>query len=144
MTRTFQTHNRRRISMVLWTLVFLFIAAAQLLSRQVSWTVALFLVVACIGCRIAWRRVTIPLYTLTDETLSTPGLLIGDHRVRWQDIKEIRQEEAGMRLIGREWVGTTHINLDHLRSEDRQAFETLVRQYVNSVKTSSRSHPEGA
>ncbi len=49
MTRTFQTHNKRRFSMILWTLVFMLIAVAQLLSRQPPFSAILFFLIACMG-----------------------------------------------------------------------------------------------
>jgi hypothetical protein len=131
MTRTFWNHNQRRISMFVWTLVFLLIAAAQLLSRQNPLTTLIFFLTACAGCRIAWRRVAVPLYTVTDEDIRMSGLLIGDKRMRWQDIKEVRQEDNWIRLIGREWIGSAHINLNHLPSAERQELVQLLQQHVH-------------
>ncbi len=131
MTRTFRTHPKRRISMFVWTLVFLGIAVAQVLSRQPPLTTAIFFGVACIGSRIAWRRVTVPLYTLTDEDIRIGGVFMGYKRVRWQDIKDVKQEADWMQLIGREWIGSTHINLNHLSQAERDVFVHLVREHVD-------------
>lgn len=131
MNRTFRTHNKRRFGMILWTLVFLLIAVVQLLSRQPPLSAIIFFLAACMGCRIAWRRVAVPLYTLTNEDLRIAGVLIGYKRVRWQDIKDVKQEEDGMRLIGREWIGSTQINLNHLQPAEQHEFVQLVRQQVH-------------
>jgi hypothetical protein len=133
MTRTFWNHNQRRLSMFVWTLVFLLIAAVQLLSRQHPLMTLLFFLTACAGCRIAWRRVAVPLYTMTDEDIRMSGVLIGDKRMRWHDIKDIQQEENWVRLIGREWIGSAHINLNHLPATERQEFVQLMRQHVHSA-----------
>jgi hypothetical protein len=133
MTRTFWTHNKRRVSMFVWAVAFLLIATAQLLSHQPPLMALLFFLVACVGCRIAWRRVAVPLYTMTDEDIRMSGVLIGDKRMRWQDIKEVRQEEDWVRLIGREWIGSTQINLNHLQPSERQVFMQLVQEHVHKA-----------
>jgi hypothetical protein len=93
----------------------------------------LFFLIACVGCRIAWRRVAVPLCTMTDEDLRMSGVLIGNKRMRWQDIKEVRQEDDWVRLIGREWIGSTQINLNHLQPTERQVFVQLVQEHVHKA-----------
>jgi hypothetical protein len=123
--------------MILWTLVFLLIAVAQLLSRQPPFSAICFLLVASLGCRIAWRRVTVPLYTLTDTDVRISGVFIGYKRLRWQDIKEVQQEEDWVRLVGREWVGGAQINLNHLPLTERHEFVQLVRQHVSRANANT-------
>ncbi|ETW98397.1 MAG: hypothetical protein ETSY1_18900 [Candidatus Entotheonella factor] len=137
MNRTFRTHNKRRLSMMLWTLVFLFIAAAQLLSGHPSLSAIIFFLAACMGCRIAWRRVAVPLYTLTDEDIRIAGVFIGYKHVRWQDIKDVKQSDDEIRLVGREWVGSTQINLNHLQPTERHDFVQLVQQLVHRANGTS-------
>jgi len=93
----------------------------------------LFFLTACAGCRIAWRRVAVPLYTVTDEDIHISGVLIGDKRRRWQDIKEVQQEDNWIRLIGREWIGSAQINLNHLPPTERQELVQLLQQHVHSA-----------
>ncbi len=139
MTRTFRTHYKRRASMIVWTLVFLLIAVIQLLSHQPPLSALLFFLAACMGCRIAWRRVTVPLYTLTDDEIRIGGVFIGYKRVRWQDIKEVRQEKDWVRLVGREWVGSNQINLNHLQATERHEFLQLLHEHVRSANTNPSS-----
>ena len=93
----------------------------------------LFFLTACAGCRIAWRRVAVPLYTVTDEDIHISGVLIGDKRRRWQDIKEVRQEDNWIRLIGREWIGSAQIKLNHLPPTERQELVQLLQQHGHSA-----------
>ena len=137
MTRTFRPHTQRRISMFVWTLVFLLIAVAQLISQQPPLTIALFVCIAGVGSRIAWRRVTVPLYTLTDEGIRIGGVLIGYKHVRWQDIKAVEQDNHWLQLLGREWIGTTHINLHHLPQIERPEFINLVREHVDRTNANA-------
>ncbi len=137
MTRTFRTHMKRRVSMFVWALVFLLIAVAQVLSQQSLFITFLFLAIACVGGRIAWRRVALPLYTLTDEELCISGVFVGYKHVRWQDIKAVEQDEDWLRIIGREWIGSTQINLNHLVQIERDEFINLVRQHVDGASAST-------
>ncbi|PON17416.1 hypothetical protein C2W62_13370 [Candidatus Entotheonella serta] len=123
--------------MFVWALVFLLIAVAQVLSQQSLFITFLFLAIACVGGRIAWRRVALPLYTLTDEELCISGVFVGYKHVRWQDIKAVEQDEDWLRIIGREWIGSTQINLNHLVQIERDEFINLVRQHVDGASAST-------
>jgi hypothetical protein len=120
--------------MFVWALVFLLLAAVQLVSQQNPFTTLVMFLIACAGCRIAWRRVAVPLCTLTDEDIRISGVLIGDKRLRWHDIKEIREEEDWVRLIGREWTGGAQMNLNHLQPTERHEFMRLVREHVHNAR----------
>ena len=133
MTRTFRPHNKRRVSMFIWATAFLLIAAAQLISRHPPLIAIAFFIIACMGCRVAWRRVAVPLCAVTDDDIRISGVLMGDKRLRWRDIKEAREEENWLRLIGREWMENAQINLNHLQPTERQEFVQLVQQRVREV-----------
>ncbi len=143
MTRTFRTHTRRRVSMTLWTIVFLLIGVTQVFSAQPPLVVILFLIIAAIGARIAWRRVTMPLYTLTDENLLISGVLVGHKRLRWQDIKDVKQESNRIRIIGREWIGGAEINLNFLSNHEQDEFLQLLQANIERAQAERESFLEG-
>ena len=70
---------------------------------------------------------------MTDDDIRISGVFMGDKRLRWRDIKEAREEENWLRLIGREWMANAQINLNHLQPTEREAFVHLVQERVREA-----------
>ena len=81
----------------------------------------------------AWRRCTVPVYTVTDDELLVGSGLIGKKRITWREIRGVQQDGYGVRLIGREWFGGTRLHLSRLPKEERDAFLELVQTKVGQT-----------
>jgi hypothetical protein len=81
----------------------------------------------------AWRRSTIPLYTVTDDELLIGGGWRGYKRIPWHDIKHVQQDAYGVRLIGRQWFGGTPLSLTGLPRAERDEFMRLVGAKVDAA-----------
>jgi hypothetical protein len=78
----------------------------------------------------AWRRSTVPLYTVTDNELLIGARLLGHKRILWRDIKQIQQDGYGVRLIGHELFGGTSLNITSIAKAERDDFVQLVQDKV--------------
>lgn len=141
MTRMFWARKTRRISMSAWALVFLLVGVSQFRAGHHPLVLLLFLLIAVMGFRIAWRRITTPLYTITDEELLISGVWLGRKRLRWRDVKELKEDERSVRLVGREWVGGTELSPQHLSDAERQSFLELVRDRVRLAVADGSGQP---
>ena len=83
----------------------------------------------------AWRRSSMPLYTVTDDELLIGGGWRGYKHIRWHDIKQVQQDGYGVRLIGRQWFGGTPLSLMGLPRAERDEFLRLVRMKVDAANT---------
>lgn len=130
MVRTFWGSRWWRYDRWIWGIVFVLIAAIQSSSGQDARGVLLLLVLAGMSFISAWRRATVPLYTVTDDELLIGSRLLGRKRIRWRDIKQIQQDGYGLRLIGREWFGGTSLTLTSIAKAERDDFVQLVQDKV--------------
>lgn len=130
MTRMFWASKARRISMSVWAFVFLLVGVSQFRAGHHPLVSLLFLLISAMGFRIAWRRITAPLYTVTDDVLLISGVWLGRKRLCWRDIKEVKEDERSVRLVGREWVGGTELFPHYLSEAEQQSFLELVRTRV--------------
>jgi hypothetical protein len=81
----------------------------------------------------AWRRCSLPVYTLTDDELLIGTGLIGKKRIAWREIQEVKQDGYGVHLIGREWFGGTHLHLSRLPKAARDEFLQLVQTKIGQA-----------
>ena len=133
MVREFWGHRRWRLDRWIWGSALAVIAVIQLFTRQSPLGILLLLLLAGLCFISAWRRSTAPLYTVTDDELLFGQVWHGRKRILWHDIKQICQDEYGVRLIGREWFGGTSLSLMGLPRTDRDVFLELVRAKVDEA-----------
>lgn len=81
----------------------------------------------------AWRRCTVPVYTVTDDALLVRSGLTGKKRIVWREIQDVQQDGYGVRLIGREWFGGTNLHLSRLPKAERDTFLELVQTKVGQA-----------
>jgi len=128
--RTFWGSRWWRYDRWVWGIVFVLIATIQSTSGQDRRGVLLLLVLAAMSFFSAWRRSTVPLYTVTDDELLLGSRLMGRKRILWRDIKQVQQDGYGVRLIGHEWFGGTSLNLTSIPKAERDDFMQLVQNRV--------------
>lgn len=116
------------------------IAAGQLFTGQPPLSILLLLVFAGICFISAWRRSTVPLYTVTDDELLIGARLLGSKRILWHDIKQMQQDGYGVRLIGRQWFGGAPLGLMGLPRAERDAFIELVRAKVDEANAEEETN----
>jgi hypothetical protein len=133
MVQKFWGSKRWRCDRWIWGSALFLIAAGQLFTGQHPLGILLLLLIAGLCFLSAWRRSTIPLYTVTDDALLIGAGLRGYKRLLWRDIKDVQQDGYGVRLIGRQWFGGTPLNLTVLPRAERDAFMQLVRAKVDAA-----------
>ena len=136
MVQKFWGSKRWRCDRWIWGGALVLIAAGQLFSAPHRPGILLLLLIAGFCFVSAWRRSTMPLYTVTDDALLIGTGLRGTKRLFWRDIKQVQQDGYGVRLIGREWFGGTPLNLTSLPKAQRDEFLQLVRAKVDEVNAS--------
>lgn len=83
----------------------------------------------------AWRRCTVPVYTVTDDGLLVGSGFIGNKHIAWRDIRDVQKDGYGVRLIGREWFKGTNLYLSRLPKTERDEFLQLVQTKVGQANT---------
>lgn len=130
MVRAFWGTRWWRYDRWIWGIAFVLIAAIQGSSGQDVRGVLLLLLLAVMSFFSAWRRSTVPLYTVTDDELLIGAQLWGRKCILWRDIKQMQQDGYGVRLIGREWFGGASLNLTRIARAERDDFVQLVQAKV--------------
>lgn len=133
MVRKFWGSKRWRCDRWIWGSALVLISAGQIFTGQYSPGILLLLLIAALCFLSAWRRSTIPLYTVTDDALLIGAGWRGNKRILWRDIKHIQQDGYGVRLIGRQWFGGAPLSLTGLPRAERDAFMQLVRAKVDEA-----------
>lgn len=131
--RTFWGSRWWRYDRWIWGIVFVLIAAIQSSLGQGARGVLLLLGLAVMSFFSAWRRSTVPLYTVTDDELLIGSRFVGRKRILWRDIKQIQQDGYGIRLIGHELFGGTSLNLTSIARAQRDDFVQLVQDKVRQA-----------
>ena len=133
MVREFWGNKRWRCERWIWGSALLLISAGQVFSGQGLLGVFLLLLMAGLCFTSAWRRSTIPLYTVTDDEICIGRGLLGNKRIAWRDIKLVQQDGYGARLIGRQVFGGAPLSLSGLPRAEREAFMQLVEGKVGAA-----------
>ena len=130
MVREFWGSKRWRSERWIWGSALLLITAGQVFSGQGLLGVFLLLLMTGLCFTSAWRRCTIPLFTVTDDDICIGRGLFAIKRLAWRDIKQVQQDGYGVRLIGRQLFGGAPLNLGGLPRAEREAFLQLVQDKV--------------
>ena len=140
MVREFWGGKIWRLDRWIWGSVLVVIAGIQLFTGQSPLGILVLLVLAGICFLAAWRRSTVPLYTVTDDALLFGPGWFGRKRILWHDIKQIQQDGYGVRLIGRQWFGGAPLSLTGLPRTERDAFLALVRAKVDAANVEDETN----
>ena len=144
MVETFWGRKWWRYDRWIWGGALLVIAAGQLSAGRSSPGVLLLVCMSGFCFLSAWRRSTIPLYTITDDALVMRTGLLGNKRLLWRDIKQMQQDGYGVRLIGWQWFGGAPLNLAGLPRAQRETFLQLVQDKIaaaNTARDASKEDP---
>ena len=139
MVRQFWGRTLWRCDRWIWGGALLFLAAVKMFAGQQPLAL-LLLGIACMCFLSAWRRSTIPLFTITDDELLIGTRLSGNKRLLWRAIKEVQEDGYGVRLVGRELFGGAPLNLTNLPKAQRDEFMQLVRAKVEAANTASEAN----
>jgi hypothetical protein len=133
MTQDFWGNSGWRYNRWLWAFAFLWLSARQIMSGRPLSGIMPPLLLTGICLLSAWRRCTVPVYTVTDDALLTSTGFIGQKRLVWREIQDVRQDGYGVRLIGRDWFGGTALHLNRLPKAERDEFLELVQTKVGQA-----------
>ena len=133
MVQKFWGCKRWRLDRWIWGSALVLIAGIQLFTGQSPLGILVLLLFASLCFVSAWRRSTVPLYTVTDDELLIGAGLLGSKRILWHDIKQMQQDGYGVRLIGRQWFGGAPLSLTGLPRAERDAFLELVRTKIDAA-----------
>jgi hypothetical protein len=133
MEHKFWGSKRWRCDRWLWGSALVLIGVGAVFTAPPRPGMLLLLLIAGLCFVSAWRRSTMPLYTVTDDALLIGTGFRRTKRLLWRDIKQVQQDGYGVRLIGREWFGGAPLNLTSLPKAQRDAFLQLVRTKVSEV-----------
>jgi len=133
MTREFWGSSGWRYNRWLWAFAFLLLSVRQMISSRPLSGIMPPLLLTGICLLSAWRRCSVPVYTVTDDELLVGSGLIGKKRIVWREIRDVQQDGYGVRLIGREWFSGTNLHLSRLPKAERDEFLQLVQTKVGQA-----------